>query len=223
MLKKMFLIISLMAIISYSYGGSIYGKVTLPDKIERPPRPLKVHSYSGSEKPMNMKHVQLNEMDNVVVYIEKVNSEKRFTTSTEKVSMDQKDETFIPHVLPVLVGTSVDFINKDDFYHSVFSYSRAKTFDLGKYPKGIKRAVLFDKMGIVEIFCEIHSYMQAFVLVLQNPYFAKPDSTGNYHIEDIPPGNYDLVAWHDVLKPIRQPVEIKENNKLQVDFEFKKK
>lgn len=219
MLKTAFFTILLMTAVSNSYSGSLYGKITLPEKIERPPRPLKVHSYSGSQKPM--KHAPMNEMDNVVVYIEKVNTEKPFTPPPEHVSMDQENETFIPHVLPVLVGTNVDFVNKDDFYHSVFSFSRTKTFDLGKYPKGIKRTVLFDKVGLVEIFCEIHSYMQSFVLVLQNPYFTKPDSTGNYHIENIPSGNYTLVVWHDVLKTIRKPVEIKENNKLQVDFECK--
>jgi plastocyanin len=111
--------------------------------------------------------------------------------------MDQRNETFIPHVLAVDTGTVVDFPNNDRTYHNVFSLSRAKPFDLGRYARGKSKAVRFDRPGIVRVFCDIHSHMSAFVLVFSHPFYATTDDDGRYRIDNIPPGTYTVAAWYE--------------------------
>ena len=114
-----------------------------------------------------------------------------------RVRMDQRSETFVPHLLAVPTGTVVDFPNNDATYHNVFSLSKAKRFDLGRYARGRSKSVRFDTPGIVRVFCDIHSHMSAFVLVFGHPYFATTEPDGRYRIDNIPPGTYTVVAWHE--------------------------
>ena len=111
--------------------------------------------------------------------------------------LDQRNETFVPHVLAIVAGTTVDFPNNDRTYHNVFSLSKTKTFDLGRYAAGRSKAVRFDKPGIVRVFCEIHSHMSAFVLVFTHRYFSVADETGAYRLENVPPGSYNVFAWNE--------------------------
>jgi hypothetical protein len=111
--------------------------------------------------------------------------------------MDQRNETFVPYVLAVPVGTTVDFTNSDRTYHNVFSLSKAKRFDLGRYARGQSKPVRFDRPGVVRVFCEIHSHMSAFVLVFAHRFFATTDGEGRYRIDNVPPGTYTIVAWND--------------------------
>ncbi len=111
--------------------------------------------------------------------------------------MDQKNETFVPHVLAIVAGTTVDFPNSDRTYHNVFSLSRTKSFDLGRYAAGRSKSVRFDRPGIVRVFCEIHSHMSAFILVFAHRYFAVTDDEGRYRLDNVPPGAYTVVAWNE--------------------------
>ena len=111
--------------------------------------------------------------------------------------MDQRDETFEPHVLPIVVGTTVDFPNNDHTYHNVFSLSKTKTFDLGRYAAGRSKSVRFDRPGIVRVFCDIHSHMSAFILVFAHRFFSLSDRDGVYRLENVPPGTYTVVAWNE--------------------------
>jgi hypothetical protein len=111
--------------------------------------------------------------------------------------LDQESETFVPHVLAVTVGTTVDFPNSDRIYHNVFSLSKAKSFDLGRYPRGQSRSVRFDRPGMVRVFCEIHSHMSAFVLIFAHRFFDTTDEAGHYRIEGVPPGTYTLAVWNE--------------------------
>ena len=108
----------------------------------------------------------------------------------------QKDFRFSPSLLVVPRSTSVSFPNEDNEFHNVFSYSRAKRFDLGRYPKGESKRVIFDKPGIVKAYCEVHPWMRAAILVLESPCFAIVSRDGSFSIEGIPAGRYDLVAWN---------------------------
>ena len=111
-------------------------------------------------------------------------------------------------MLAVRTGTTVQFPNDDPLFHNVFSLSRVKTFDLGRYPKGATRPVTFDAAGVVPVFCHIHADMSAYVVVLDHPFFVTPDSAGHFSLEGVPPGDYQLVAWHERIRPFTVPVHV---------------
>jgi plastocyanin len=116
-----------------------------------------------------------------------------------RARIDQRNETFVPHVLAIVAGTTVDFPNSDLTYHNVFSLSKAKSFDLGRYAVGKSKSVRFDKPGIVRVFCEIHSHMSAFILVFSHRYFAVTADDGSYRIDNVPPGTYNVFVWNESL------------------------
>jgi plastocyanin len=108
----------------------------------------------------------------------------------------QKDTAFQPTLLIVPRGATVAFPNEDPFFHNVFSYSKAKRFDLGRYPRGESKSVTFEEAGVVRIFCEVHKWMRAVVLVVDNPYHAQVGADGSFAIRGVPPGRYRVVVWH---------------------------
>jgi plastocyanin len=114
-----------------------------------------------------------------------------------RATMDQRNETFVPHLLAITVGTVVDFPNSDRIYHNVFSLSKTKRFDLGRYAVGHSKAVRFDRPGIVRVFCDIHSHMNAFILVFSHRFFGITDDAGRYAIDGVPPGSYTVLAWYE--------------------------
>jgi plastocyanin len=127
---------------------------------------------------------------------------------SEPPVMAQKDKIFTPSVMAVPVGTTVSFPNFDPFFHNVFSYSKPKKFDLGRYAQGKSAEVKFDKPGIVNLFCEIHYSMKAYIHVLATPYFAVSDEKGNFQIPDIAPGRYTLHLWQENQPEITREIEI---------------
>jgi plastocyanin len=133
-------------------------------------------------------------------------------------TLDQRDERFVPHVLAVTTGTVVDFPNSDRIYHNVFSLSKPKSFDLGRYAAGRSKAIKFDRPGIVRVFCDIHSHMNAFILVFDHPYFTLTDRDGRFRIDDVPPGTYSLVAWNEGVASDPQTVVIPEAGEADVEF-----
>jgi plastocyanin len=132
-----------------------------------------------------------------VVYLETAPATALEARDPGRGRMDQRNETFLPHVLAVDAGTVVDFPNNDSTFHNVFSLSKAKRFDLGRYARGKSKAVRFDRPGIVRVFCDIHSHMSAFVLVFSHPFYATTDDDGRYRIDSIPPGTYTVAAWYE--------------------------
>ncbi len=132
----------------------------------------------------------------------------------------QKDLTFIPALLPVRVGTKVEFPNLDDTYHNIFSYSPAKRFDLGRY-RPDERPVpsqVFDKPGLVTLRCDIHEHMRGLILVLNTPYFVMTDTAGHFRLDGIPAGHYTIKAWIDSRTTREKPVDLKNGQTLHVDF-----
>ena len=157
-----------------------------------------------------------------VVYLESAPAAAFMDAEAEHATMDQRNETFIPHVLAVTVGTTVDFPNSDHTYHNVFSLSKAKQFDLGHYAAGRSKSVRFDRAGIVRVFCEIHSHMSAFILVFSHPYFAVTGPDGRYQIDRVPPGRYTLDAWNEgSVRESRQITVPEEGGNVEADFSIR--
>jgi plastocyanin len=132
----------------------------------------------------------------------------------------QKELTFIPALLPVQVGTKVEFPNLDDAYHNIFSYSPAKRFDLGRYRPDEKPvpSQIFDVAGLVTLRCDIHDHMRGLILVLATPHFVTTDESGRFRLSGLPSGHYTLKAWVDSRTTREQPVDLKSGSTLHVDF-----
>lgn len=112
-------------------------------------------------------------------------------------NLDQVDKEFVPHILPVVVGTEVFFPNHDQIHHHVYAFSRTKTFETPLYKGETEPPVLFDKVGAVKVGCNIHDWMSAVILVLPTPYFALTDPDGAYVIRDVPDGKHSVAVWHE--------------------------
>jgi plastocyanin len=153
-----------------------------------------------------------------VVYLESAPRGAFETADVGRVVMDQRNETFVPHVLAVMTGTTVDFPNSDAFYHNVFSLSKAARFDLGRYAAGRSRSVRFDKPGIVRVFCDIHSHMNAYILVFSHPFFALTDAEGRYRIENVPSGTYNVIAWNEGTASDPKAIAVLEGGIAELDF-----
>ncbi len=157
-----------------------------------------------------------------VVYLEGNFSPATSANATVSAKVVQEHFQFSPAVLPVRIGTVVEFPNLDDSYHNVFSYSKPKRFDLGRYRKDEKpAAVVFDKAGVVKLYCEIHEHMRATILVLDTPYFTKTDTNGNFRLEHLPAGKFTLKAWLDEKTQLERAVDLSDGATLRVDFASK--
>jgi len=139
----------------------------------------------------------------VVVYVK--DAPKR-SAAPMRAAMRQEGEAFVPAVLPITAGSTVDFPNEDDYFHNVFSLSRGASFDLGRYPQGQSRSRVFETPGLVKVFCHLHAHMHGVILVLDHPYFTKPAADGTFSIDNVPPGRYDLAAWHERVGEAVSPV-----------------
>lgn len=160
------------------------------------------------------------ECGGAVVYVEQIPG-KVFPPGPEVV-VDQDLLTFIPHVITVSIGTPVIFLNSDDVWHNVFSVSESKRFNLGTNSRGSRRRLVFDKPGVVELLCNVHPEMSAYIVVTQTPYAAvvKPDC--GYALEKIPAGSYTLVAWREEAPIDRRQVTVPEQGSVQVNFDLKR-
>jgi hypothetical protein len=134
--------------------------------------------------------------------------------------MVQKDLNFQPAILPVQVGTRVEFPNLDDTYHNIFSYSPAKRFDLGRYRSDERPipSVLFDVAGMVTVRCDIHEHMRAIILVLDTPHFVVSDAAGAYRLDGLPTGHFVLKVWLDSRTTLERPVDLQAGAPLRADF-----
>lgn len=161
-------------------------------------------------------------LENAVVYIEKIDG-KTFPPPGEPVILNQVGLVFVPHVLPVLVGTEVNFPNEDVVLHNVFSPGYTGKFNLGTYTQGTTKTRVFEKPGIVLLLCNVHHEMSAFVVVVETPYFVVTGQDGKYTLRNVPPGKYNLVVWHEKKRHQIKEIEILDQGQVNVNFLMIKK
>lgn len=191
--------------------ASVEGSVTLLKPLVQAKPNARYSGQSGA--------LALPEPPTAVVYLEGAPLPAADPSGTNVVQVVQKGMQFGPGLLPVRKGTRVEFPNGDDFYHNVFSYSKAKRFDLGRFLKDEKpAAVTFDQPGVVKLYCEIHEHMRGTLLVLDTPYFVKTDTNGVYRLTGLPAGSFKLKAWVDEKQIREQPVDLKPGATARVNF-----
>jgi plastocyanin len=196
-------------------GGVIRGRVEIRRPVVRGERRPTVADLGT---PVERERADLTR---AVVYLQTAPRGAFEQNAPGRAVLDQRDETFVPHVLAITTGTTVDFPNSDRIYHNVFSLSKAARFDLGRYPVGRSKAIRFDKPGIVRVFCDIHSHMNAFILVFSHPYFSMTDAEGRYRIDDIPPGTYNVIAWNEGLTSEPRSVTVPDGGATELDFSLR--
>lgn len=158
-----------------------------------------------------------------VVYVDTI-QDKTFPAPSQQPVMDQKGLMFNPHFMVVQAGTTVEFLNSDSVQHNVFwpsiSGNKKLTHNLGTWPKGDKRPFKFDQPGVVPLLCNVHPEMAGYIVVSPTPYFAETDASGNYKIENVPDGKYNVVAWHEGMKQQSKSLDVAGTGK--ADFTLSK-
>jgi plastocyanin len=173
--------------------GAIAGRVEIAEPAPAPARRPNVADLGMPSRR------DVPERRRSVVYLETAPRGAFEVPGGGRARMDQRNEAFVPHVLAITVGTTVDFPNNDQTFHNVFSLSKTQPFDLGRYASGKSKSVRFDQPGIVRVFCDIHSHMNAFILVFAHRFFSVTDEAGRYRIDDVPPGTYTVVVWSEAV------------------------
>lgn len=173
-------------------GGAVAGRVVLAGRVRGVPLP------SNAYQPRSVNRrgdTPFPEIRSVVIYLK--DAAFAGVLPTTRTQIRQSNEAFTPRVVVITRGSTIDFPNGDPIFHNVFSLSAAATFDLGRFPKGSSRSRVFDKAGLVKVYCHLHSHMSATILVLDHPYYTVPDADGAFTLAGIPAGRHTLVAWHE--------------------------
>jgi plastocyanin len=198
-----------------SFAGTIIGTV-----IARGPE--QAESGQGgkydSRKFKFIEKINYAELKDFIVYIDQPVTNAPPTPPKTVQVITQRDAVFRPRLLPVMAGTTVEWPNKDDIFHNVFSMSESNPFDLGLYKDPEVKKVKLEKAGRVDVFCSIHSQMTCIILVLKNPFFAATDKSGRFRIQEIPAGTYKLKAWHERLPFEIKEIVVPETGEIEVNF-----
>jgi plastocyanin len=166
----------------------------------------KANEIKGKVSAQGMKSAE-----NIAVYVDAI-SEKKFDAPKEHVVINQSKMTFVPHVVVVQQGTTVEFLNSDAVGHNVYwpsiSGNKKLSHNLGTWPKGEKKPFQFNDLGAASLLCNVHPEMSGYVVVVPTPYFAVTDKDGNFEIKNIPAGKYTLKTWSEDGKPTTQAVDV---------------
>ncbi len=158
-------------------------------------------------------------LSNIVVSVEDLDGPLPSPKAAAK-EMNQEALRFVPHVLPILVGTVVEFPNSDPVSHNVFSISEAKRFNLGLYGRGVKRAIRFDRPGVVELLCNVHMEMSAYIVVLKNSFFSVANRDGSFRIAGVPAGRHRVRCWDERQPAREQEVDVPSEGSVSVNCDF---
>ncbi len=203
-------------------AGVIRGTLRVPANVSQ--SAPAANAYPGHAAALPGNHMITRGLVNdAVIYLESIPpavNDALATTAPPPLRLAQRDQMFAPRVVAVAAGGAVDFPNQDPIYHNVFSLSPIKRFDLGKYPKGSSRRVEFRKTGLVNVYCDIHSNMEAFIMVVPNRAYARPAANGEFALPDIPAGSYALNVWHPDLGTRTSTVEVPATGDVVVSLSY---
>ena len=191
--------------------GRIEGQVRL---IMPPPNAVPSGVYPSRR--VSRPPARTPEISNVVVFVK--DAPRPAELPLTQATIVQKDEAFVPRVVAITRGSMIDFPNFDPFFHNVFSLSRGASFDLGRYPLGETRSRRFTTPGLVKVYCHIHSHMSASIMVFDHPYFRIPSADGSFAIDVVPPGSYELSAWHERIGESLSSVRVEAGRTARVEF-----
>lgn len=204
-----------------SGGGSVTGHVVITKVMTRKRVSLPSYDLRGvavnSTNPnkADSSDPAIDELSRVILYLEGPGLKPAVPVEG---TLTQKNRHFDPEIVVVQVGSTVAFPNQDPIFHNVFSLSKARQFDLGYYPAGASRSVKFEKPGIVQVFCHIHPDMAAAIVVLPSAFWTRPGAGGVFEFSGVPPGAYDLVAWHRSAGFFRRHITISEGGRVDENF-----
>jgi len=215
--KLMVLLAALVSFGALAIAEDIDGKVIVTRKLTKRRVTASLPLYQrgtavelGSDEPEDSLAF---ERERVVIYIE-----GRHASAPITATLDQQNRRFKEDTLVIPAGSKVSFPNQDPIFHNIFSLSKAKSFDLGYYPKGDTRVVAFPEPGIVLVGCHLHSNMAATIVVTPNGWYARADREGNFTIRDIPPGDYNLIAWHKTAGYFTKTIRVTAGQNTNVEF-----
>jgi plastocyanin len=157
-----------------------------------------------------------SEISRVVVFIK--DAANRETPPAMRATISQRDEAFVPRVIAITTGSTVEFPNFDPYFHNVFSLSRSANFDLGRFPRGDSRVRKFTSPGLVKVYCHIHSHMSASIMVFDHDHFTIPDADGWFTLDGVTPGSYRLSAWHERIGESVQQIKVDPGGLARVEF-----
>lgn len=221
-LEKIFILFAIAAFAAGAQSETITGTILIKKRLTRRNVTADVSVYQRGAAVQLGKDNQVDpiayEQSHVAIYIEGPGPSTSSDTNAAPLQVEQLDRRFVPDLAVIPAGSTVSFPNMDPIFHNIFSFSKAKTFDLGSYDKGETRKVLFPKPGIVEVYCHLHPNMEATIVVTPNRWYARPDRLGQYRIENVPPGQYTVVAWHKSAGFFRKSIVIHSAQDSTADF-----
>ena len=191
--------------------GRIEGVVRLVAPVGAP-----IQSGAYPSRRVSRPQPKASEIGNVVVFVK--DAPHAVTLPTTRAQMRQEDEGFVPRLVAITRGSTVDFPNADPFFHNVFSLSRGATFDLGRFPRGESRSRPFTRPGLVKVYCHLHSQMSASIMVFDHSHFAIPEADGHFALPDIPVGEHRLSAWHERIGESAKQIVVEAGKTVRIEF-----
>lgn len=206
---------------SSAWAGTVHGTLRVPPGSQTVTPVVQAYAGQAASLP-DPQPIVHGLVTDAVLWIEGLPAAAESSMAAPKVrpQMAQKGQNFVPRVVAVTAGQAVDFPNFDPIFHNAFSVSPIKRFDLGKYPRGQSRKVIFSKSGVVQVFCDIHANMAGFVRVVPSRAVAMPDGYGEFAIEGVPPGTYTLRVWHPDFPQMERKIQVPEGGDLEVQLDF---
>jgi plastocyanin len=204
--------------IGIAQKNTVSGKVVFP-AIEKKIEIKRGSNYRNRLKSNvkdNSEHTEKTKALNSIISLHPI--DMNISIQPKSVELRQKEKSFIPHVLAISVGSSVSFINEDEFYHNVFSLTKGSKFNIGRKKPGVAVTKIFDSPGLVEVFCDIHPHMNAKILCLDTPYYSSVNEDGSYVISQLPNGKYRVQFYNPDVEVAESIIDLNNGQVLNKDF-----